>query len=96
MNLSLECEREAVGRWSAEVPVLPGDLAHGATSAEALAKYEVVALRVLAGRIEYGEARPTAVSICLSTAALVVDYPFGCESCFKRGVDNGKSAFGRF
>jgi len=53
----------------AEVPVLPGVLAYGATSAEALAKAEVLALRVLAERIEHGEARPTAVNIRLPTAA---------------------------
>ncbi len=69
MNLTLECEREADGRWLAEVPVLPGVLAYGATSAEALAKAEVLALRVLAERIEHGEARPTAVNIRLPTAA---------------------------
>jgi len=69
MNLTLECEREADGRWLAEVPKLPGVLACGATSAEALAKAEVLALRVLAERIEHGEARPTAVNIRLPTAA---------------------------
>lgn len=72
MNLTLECEREADGRWLAEVPELPGVLAYGATSAEALAKAEVLALRVLAERIEgieHGEARPTAVNIRLPTAA---------------------------
>lgn len=69
MNLTLECEREADGRWLAEVPELPGVLAYGATSAEALAKAEVLALRVLAERIEHGEAQPTAVSIRLPTAA---------------------------
>ena len=69
MNLTLECEREADGRWLAEVPELPGVLAYGSTSDEALAKAEVLALRVLAERIEHGEAQPTAVSIRLPTAA---------------------------
>lgn len=69
MNLTLECEREAAGRWLAEVPELPGVLAYGTTSAEALAKTEVLALRVLAERIEHGEAKPTAVSIRLPSAA---------------------------
>ena len=69
MNLTLECEREEDGRWLAEVPELPGVLAYGLSSAEALAKAEVLALRVLAERIEHGEAKPTAVSIRLPTAA---------------------------
>lgn len=69
MNLTLECEREDDGRWLAEVPELPGVLAYGSSSAEALAKAEVLALRVLAERIEHGEAKPTAVNIRLPTAA---------------------------
>lgn len=69
MNLALECEREEDGRWLAEVPELPGVLAYGSSSAEALAKAEVLALRVLAERIEHGEAKPTAVNIRLPTAA---------------------------
>lgn len=69
MNLTLECGREEDGRWLAEVPELPGVLAYGSSSAEALAKAEVLALRVLAERIEHGEAKPTAVSIRLPTAA---------------------------
>jgi len=69
MNLTLECEREEDGRWLAEVPELPGVLAYGSSSAEALAKAEVLALRALAERIEHGEAKPTAVNIRLPTAA---------------------------
>ena len=65
MDLTLECE----ARWLAEVPELPGVLAYGSSSAEALAKAEVLALRVLAERIEHGEAQPTSVSIRLPTAA---------------------------
>jgi predicted RNase H-like HicB family nuclease len=68
MNLTLECEREADGRWLAEVPELPGVIAHGSISAEAPAKAEALALRVLAARIEHGEAEPTPVSIRLPTA----------------------------
>jgi predicted RNase H-like HicB family nuclease len=60
MKFSIECEREEDGRWLAEVPQLPGVLAYGNTSDEALAKAEVLALRVLAERLEHGEARPVA------------------------------------
>ena len=60
-ELSLECEREDDGRWLAEVPELPGVLAYGSSANEAMARAEVLALRVLAERIEQGEARPQAI-----------------------------------
>jgi predicted RNase H-like HicB family nuclease len=62
MNFDLECEREEDGRWLAEVPQLPGDLAYGATADEAMSKAEVLALRVLADRLEHGESRPHSIS----------------------------------
>lgn len=52
MQFTLECEREADGRWLAEVVELPGVLAYGASANEAIAKAEVLALRVLAERLE--------------------------------------------
>lgn len=55
MNLTIETELETDGRWIAEVPQLPGVLAYGATQAEAMARAEVLALRVVADRIENGE-----------------------------------------
>ena len=48
-------EREADGRWVAEVPELPGVMVYGASQAEAMAKAEVLALRALAERIEHAE-----------------------------------------
>ncbi len=54
----VELERETDGRWIAEVVALSGVLAYGATREEALAKAEVLALRVLADRLEHGEAIP--------------------------------------
>jgi len=54
MHLTVETEREDDGRWIAEVPQLPGVLAYGATEAEAAAKAEALALRVLADRLEHG------------------------------------------
>ena len=55
MNFTIEHEREEDGRWLAEVPELPGVLAYGATLNEAVAKAEVLALRVLAERLEHNE-----------------------------------------
>ena len=48
VNISFECEREDDGRWLAEVPELPGVLAYGQSSAEAISNAESLALRVLA------------------------------------------------
>ena len=69
MKLSIECEREEDGRWLAEVPELPGALAYGATAEEAMAKAEVLALRVIAERIEHDEARPVDISISVPVGA---------------------------
>lgn len=67
MKFSIECEREDDGRWLAEVPDLPGVMAYGSTAEEAQAKAQVLALRVLAERIEHGEARPVHISISVTT-----------------------------
>jgi len=58
MNLKIEIEREADGRWIAEVMELPGCMAYGKTQADALAKAKALALRVLADRLEHGEPVP--------------------------------------
>jgi predicted RNase H-like HicB family nuclease len=56
--LNLETEQEADGRWIAEVRDLPGVLAYGATRCEAITRAEALALRVLADRLDHGEAVP--------------------------------------
>lgn len=58
MVVKVETEREDDGRWIAEAPALPGVLAYGCTDAEARAKAQALALRVIADRIENGEALP--------------------------------------
>ena len=68
MNLSIECEREADGRWIAEIVQIPGAMAYGATRAEAMARAEIVALRAVADRIEHGEEKPLDISIKLAAA----------------------------
>lgn len=69
MQLTLEIEREVDGRWLAEVPELPGVLVYGKTADEATLKAQVLALRVLAERLEHGEAIPATISISLPAAA---------------------------
>jgi predicted RNase H-like HicB family nuclease len=63
MKFSIECEREEDGRWLAEVPELAGVMAYGSSPEEAMGKAQVLALRVLAERLEHGEARPVDISI---------------------------------
>jgi predicted RNase H-like HicB family nuclease len=62
MNLTVELEREADGRWIAEVRELAGVLAYGATRELAIAAAQALAFRVLADRIEHGEASADSVS----------------------------------
>jgi predicted RNase H-like HicB family nuclease len=56
--LLIETEREDDGRWLAEVPALPGVLSYGGTDVEARSKTTALALRVIAERVENGEALP--------------------------------------
>lgn len=58
MDFAIECEREEDGRWLAEVPKLPGVLAYGSTRDEAMARAQVLALRVLAERLDLAKAPP--------------------------------------
>ena len=69
MNFTRQCEREDDGRWLAEVFELPGALAYGNSADEAITRAEVLALRVLAERIEHGEARPIELNFSLPAAA---------------------------
>ena len=66
MTLTFETDQEDDGRWLAEVPELAGVMAYGATELEAVAKAEVLALRVLAERLEHNEAGPMDVSIVIA------------------------------
>ena len=55
MRFTIETERETDGRWIAEVMELPGVMVYGATPADAVARAQALALRVVAERIECGE-----------------------------------------
>lgn len=57
-RLVIEVEREDDGRWIAEVPSLPGVMVYGESREDALARVAALALRVLADRLEHGEAVP--------------------------------------
>ena len=53
--MKIEVEVESDGRWVAEVPSVPGAMAYGASSAEAISKVEALVLRILADREEEGK-----------------------------------------
>jgi len=58
MTLTIELDREADGRWIAEVQELSGVMRYGQTRDEAIMNVQALALRVLADRREHGEAQP--------------------------------------
>ncbi|HET7216310.1 MAG TPA: DUF1902 domain-containing protein [Terriglobia bacterium] len=64
MQLKIQFDRETDGRWIAEAPTLPGVMAYGATKNEALAKVEVLALRVLAEHVEETQKPHKKLAIC--------------------------------
>jgi predicted RNase H-like HicB family nuclease len=68
MTYSIEIERETDGRWLAEVIDLPGVLAYGSTRAEATARVQALALRVVADRLEHGELSPEFGTITFAAA----------------------------
>ena len=63
MTLLVEFDREGDARWIAEIPALPGCMAYGTSREDALAKVEALALRVLADRLEHGEAAPVEANV---------------------------------
>jgi predicted RNase H-like HicB family nuclease len=69
MNFTLECEQEVDGRWIAEVPELPVVLSYGDSAADAMAKAEILALRVIADRLENGDSEPVGISLSLPISA---------------------------
>jgi predicted RNase H-like HicB family nuclease len=68
MTFTIEIEQEEDGRWIAEVVDLPGVLAYGQTPEEATAKVQAIALRVVADRLEHGEAGPELLTISFAAA----------------------------
>ncbi len=71
MSLSyrVEIEREDDGRFLAEVLDLPGVMAYGESADAALAHVQALALRVLADRLEHGEAPAGFLSVRFEASA---------------------------
>jgi predicted RNase H-like HicB family nuclease len=68
MVLTIEIEEETDDRWIAEVLELSGVMSYGATADEAAAKAKALALRVVADRLEHGEAGPDLQDISFKAA----------------------------
>jgi predicted RNase H-like HicB family nuclease len=68
ITFKVEIEQEDDGRWLAEVVELPGVLAYGETEQAALSRVQALALRVIAERLEHGEAGPDLLSISFNAA----------------------------
>jgi predicted RNase H-like HicB family nuclease len=67
ITFKVETEEED-GRWLAEVIELPGVLAFGETQEAAVSRVQALALRVIAERLEHGEAGPELLSISFKAA----------------------------
>jgi predicted RNase H-like HicB family nuclease len=68
ITFKIEVEQEEDGRWLAEVLELPGVLAYGQSQEAAVSKVQALALRVVAERLEHGEAGPQLLSISFAAA----------------------------
>ena len=68
MTFVVELDQETDGRWIAEVADLPGVMAYGKSADEAKARVQALALRVVADRLEHGEAGPDLLHIEFAAA----------------------------
>ena len=68
MRFSIQVARETDGRWIAEVPELPGAMVYGATTEDAIAKVKALTLRVVADRLDHGEAGPNLDGVSFAAA----------------------------
>jgi len=68
MRFSIQLARETDGRWIAEVPELPGTLVYGTTTDDAVAKVKALALRLVADRLDHGEAAPDLEGVSFAAA----------------------------
>jgi predicted RNase H-like HicB family nuclease len=67
-SLAIEYYREDDGRWLADIPALPGVTAYGRTKKQATATVQALALRLIADRLEHGEAVPGPMDVSFMAA----------------------------
>jgi len=63
LQFSFEIDREADGRWIAEIPEVPGAMAYGSNVEEAKAKAYALALHSIADDVERSQEIPESISI---------------------------------
>lgn len=69
MRFNFEIEREADGRWIAEIPEVPGAMAYGSTRDEAMAKAYAQALYAIADDVERSSREiPESISVLSRSA----------------------------
>ncbi len=68
ITFKIEVEQEEDGRWLAEVLELPGVLEYRESQGAAVSRVQALALRVVAERLEHGEAGPELLSISFAAA----------------------------
>ena len=68
VTLTIELEREADGRWAAEIATLPGVMCYGADRDEAVAHVQALALRVIAERLEHRESPAELLNVTFQAA----------------------------
>ena len=67
-SLEIEYYREEDGRWLADIPALPGVTAYGRTKKQATGAVQALALRLIADRLEHGEAVPGPMDVSFIAA----------------------------
>ena len=67
-SLAIEYYREEDGRWLADISALPGVTAYGRTKKQATAAVQALALRLIADRLEHGEAVPGPMDVSFIAA----------------------------
>ena len=96
MRFKVEFEQEEDGRWIAEVPDLRGVLAYGADRAEAQAKVQALALRVVAERLgrrtRRCTSRGTELKIFQDVPIVINVCPGGARRCYRDGGGDGEAA----
>ena len=66
--MSIEYYREEDSQWLADIAALPGVTAYGWTRRQATAAVQALALRLIADRLEHGEAVPGPMSVSFIAA----------------------------
>ena len=87
--IKVEIEREADGRWIAEVPDLPGVMSYGKTRKEAVARAKALALRLLADRLEHGEIQASERKLVIRRAGTARQ---GWDEAYRRMAQAGDDA----